>query len=74
MSDISISFPLWVIAWFLLGEATPFSTLALMSLAAAFFFSRGTGHDPSRTLAEMDFRDRGRIMARRDQLLGCRSR
>jgi hypothetical protein len=44
MSDISISFPLWVIAWFLLGEATPFITLALMSLAAAFFFSRGTGH------------------------------
>jgi hypothetical protein len=44
MSDISISFPPWVIAWFLLGEATPFITLVLMSLAAAFFFSRGAGH------------------------------
>jgi hypothetical protein len=44
MSDISVSFPPWVIAWFLLGEATPFITLVLMSLVAAFFFSRGTGH------------------------------
>jgi hypothetical protein len=42
MSDISISFPPWMIAWFLLGEATPFITLVLMGLAAAFFFSRGT--------------------------------
>jgi hypothetical protein len=31
-----------MIAWFLLGEATPFITLVLMGLAAAFFFSRGT--------------------------------
>jgi hypothetical protein len=44
MSDISISFPPWAIAWFLLGQATPFITLVLMSLVAAFFFSRGTGH------------------------------
>jgi hypothetical protein len=44
MSDISISFPPLMIARFLLGEATPFITLTLMSLAAAFFFSRGTGH------------------------------
>ena len=42
MSDISISFPPWMIAWFLLGEATPFITLVLMGLVAAFFFSRGT--------------------------------
>ena len=42
MSDISISFPPWMIGWFLLGEATPFITLVLMGLAAAFFFSRGT--------------------------------
>jgi hypothetical protein len=32
-----------MIAWFLLGEATPFITLVLISLAAAFFFSRSTG-------------------------------
>jgi hypothetical protein len=44
MSDILISFPPWVIAWFLLGEATPFITLVLMSLVAAFVFSRDTGH------------------------------
>jgi hypothetical protein len=44
MSDISISFPPWMIAWLLLGEATPLITLVLMSLAAAFFFSRGTRH------------------------------
>jgi hypothetical protein len=44
MSDISISFAPWMIAWFLLGEATPFITLGLIILVAAFFFSRGTGH------------------------------
>jgi hypothetical protein len=44
MSDISISFPLWMIAWFLLGEATPFITIVLISLAAAFFFNRNAGH------------------------------
>jgi hypothetical protein len=44
MSDISISFPPWMIAWFLLGEATPFITLVLIILVAAFFFGRGTGH------------------------------
>jgi hypothetical protein len=43
MSDISLSFPPWMIAWFLLGEATPFITLVLISFAAAFFFSRSTG-------------------------------
>jgi hypothetical protein len=43
MSDISISFPPWMIAWFLLGEATPFITIVLISLASAFFFSRYTG-------------------------------
>jgi hypothetical protein len=43
MSDISISFPPWMIAWFQLGEATPFITIVLISLAAAFFFSRNTG-------------------------------
>ena len=43
MSDISLSFPPWMIAWFLVGEATPFITLVLIGLAAAFFFSRNTG-------------------------------
>jgi len=43
MSDISISFPPWMIAWFLIGEATPFITLISISLAAALFFNRGTG-------------------------------
>jgi hypothetical protein len=43
MSDISISFPPWMIAWLLLGEATPLITLVLIGLAAAFFFSRNTG-------------------------------
>jgi hypothetical protein len=43
MSDISISFPPWMIAWFLMGEATPFITLLLISLGAALFFNRGTG-------------------------------
>jgi hypothetical protein len=42
MSDISISFPPWMIAWFLLGEAASFTTIVLMGLAAGFFFSRGT--------------------------------
>ena len=43
MSDISLSFPPWMIAWFLVGEATPIITLVLIGLAAAFFFSRNTG-------------------------------
>jgi len=42
MSDISIFFPPWAIAWFLLGEATPFITLVLICLTAAFFFNRST--------------------------------
>jgi hypothetical protein len=42
MSDISISFPPWMTAWFLLGEAPPFTTLVLISLAAAFLFGRST--------------------------------
>jgi len=33
-----------MIAWFLLGDATPFISLVLIGLVAAFFFSRGTGH------------------------------
>ena len=43
MSDISTSFPPWVIAWALLSEATPFITLVLLSVATACFFTRGTG-------------------------------
>ena len=43
LSDISISFPPWMIAWFLLGEGTPFITPVLIGLAAAFLFSRNTG-------------------------------
>src|SRR5271156_456774 len=40
MSEIFISFPLWVIAWFLLAQATPAITLAMVGLVAAFLFSR----------------------------------
>jgi hypothetical protein len=43
MSDISFSFPPWMIAWFLLGEATPFITVVLIGTVAAFFFGRSTG-------------------------------
>ena len=42
MSDISISFLPWAIAWFLLGEAVPFITLVLICLAAVFLFNRRT--------------------------------
>ena len=41
MSDISISFPPWMIAWFLLGEAAPLITLALAALLVAFLLNRG---------------------------------
>ena len=44
MSDISISFPPWVIAWLLLGQATPAITLVIIGLGAAFLFSRGRIH------------------------------
>src|ERR1700736_4425679 len=43
MSDISISFPPWMVAWFLLGEATPLITLALAGLLVAFLLNRGSG-------------------------------
>ncbi len=33
-----------MIAWFLLGEATPFITCVLIGSAAAFIFSRSSGH------------------------------
>ena len=42
MSDISFSFPPWMIAWFLLGEATPFITVVLIGTVAAFFVGRST--------------------------------
>src|SRR5271169_304183 len=42
MSDISITFPPWVIAWFLLGQAAPVTTLGVIGLGAAFLFGRGT--------------------------------
>jgi len=41
MSDISISFPPWMTAWFLLGEATPVITLVMIGLVAAFLVGRG---------------------------------
>jgi hypothetical protein len=41
MSDISISFPPWMVAWFLLGQATPLITLALAGLLVAFLLNRG---------------------------------
>jgi hypothetical protein len=51
MSDISISFPPWMVAWLLLGEATPFMTLVMVVMVAAFLFSRATGRvGPTRWL------------------------
>ncbi len=44
MSDISISFPLWMIAWFLLGEAVPFSSIAVLALILALALARKSGH------------------------------
>ena len=41
MSDISITFPPGFTAWFLLGEAAPFTTLAMAGLTAAYFLGRG---------------------------------
>src|SRR5690349_8974601 len=41
MSDIS--FPPWMGAWFLLGEAAPFLTVAVAVLAVALIASRGSG-------------------------------
>jgi hypothetical protein len=70
MSDISISFPPWMIAWFLLGEGTPFITLVLISLAAAFFFSRNTGRIRHAYWLKWRLAIVGGFMAGRDQLLG----
>jgi hypothetical protein len=41
MSDISITFPPGFTAWFLLGQAAPFTTLVMTGLATAYFLSRG---------------------------------
>ena len=35
MSDINITFPPWVIVWFLLGQAAPALTVVVIGLAAA---------------------------------------
>jgi hypothetical protein len=43
MSDISIVFPPGMIAWIRLGEATPFITLAMAGLMAAYFFAQRSG-------------------------------
>jgi len=43
MSDISISFPLWTGAWFLLGEAAPFTTIVAAGLVVAIVASRNSG-------------------------------
>src|SRR5436190_7802553 len=43
MSDISISFPLWMVAWFLLGQALPFLTLATGGLIVAVVINRNSG-------------------------------
>ena len=40
MSDISIVFPFWMIAWIWLGEALPVTTLLLLGLGAAYFLGR----------------------------------
>ena len=41
MSDISITFPPWIGAWFLLGQAAPVTTLGVIGLGAALLFGRG---------------------------------
>ena len=43
MSDISISFPFWMIAWFLLGQATPLLTIVTAGLAVALVLNRSSG-------------------------------
>ena len=40
MSDISITFPPWFIAWVWLGEAVPVTTLVMVALGAAFLLAR----------------------------------
>ena len=40
MSDISIVFPRWMIAWIWLGEAVPVTTLVMLGLGAAFLLGR----------------------------------
>jgi hypothetical protein len=40
MSDISIVFPFWMIAWIWLGEALPVTTLLMLGLGAAYFLGR----------------------------------
>src|SRR4029077_15140196 len=40
MSDISIVFPRWMIAWIWLGEAAPVTTLVMIGLGAAFVLGR----------------------------------
>jgi hypothetical protein len=42
MSDINITFPPWVIVWFLLGQAAPALTVVVIGLAAALLLSRGS--------------------------------
>jgi hypothetical protein len=41
MSDITITFPPGLTAWFLLGQAAPFTSLLMAGLTAAYFLSRG---------------------------------
>ncbi len=40
MSDISIVFPFWMIAWIWLGEALPVTTLLMLGLGTAYFLGR----------------------------------
>jgi hypothetical protein len=42
MSDVSITFPTWMVAWFLLGQAAPMTTLGVIGLGAGLLFGRGT--------------------------------
>ncbi len=42
MSDVSITFPTWMVAWFLLGQAAPVTTLGIIGLGAGLLFGRGT--------------------------------
>jgi hypothetical protein len=42
MSDVSITFPPWVVAWLLLGQAAPVTTLSVIGLGAALLFGRST--------------------------------
>jgi len=74
MSDISISFPLWMIAWFLLGQAAPLLTIATAGLAVALVLGRSSDRVGRRRWLKLSLAIVGGAWLGRDQLLGGRSR